>query len=65
MESKIEYLTERDVSKITKLALPTLRNYRCMGQGPAYLKAGRAVRYCLKDVITFMERNRVEPRGLK
>jgi predicted DNA-binding transcriptional regulator AlpA len=56
-----KYLTEREVSQITNLALPTLRNYRQQGRGPAYFKAGRAVRYRVEDVIGYMEKNRVEP----
>lgn len=37
---KIRYLTEKEVCKMTKLALPTLRNYRVLGIGPDYIKAG-------------------------
>lgn len=59
---QIRYLKEGDVSEITKLALPTLRNYRVLGKGPDYLKVGRSVRYRMDDVIRFMERGRVEPR---
>jgi predicted DNA-binding transcriptional regulator AlpA len=55
-----EYLTEKQVSEMTKLALPTLRNYRHCGKGPPYLKIGRAVRYLLADVIKFMEEGRVQ-----
>lgn len=62
MEYNIEYLTEKGVSQITKLALPTLRNYRSKGKGPAYSKIGKAVRYKLSDVLEFMERGRVEQK---
>lgn len=56
---KIRYLTEKEVCKMTKLALPTLRNYRVLGIGPDYIKAGEAVRYRLDDVINYMEAGRV------
>jgi predicted DNA-binding transcriptional regulator AlpA len=59
MEPKIEYLTEKQVSEMTKLALPTLRNYRHQGKGPPYLKIGRSVRYSMADLLEFMERGRV------
>lgn len=59
MESKIEYLTEKEVSQMTKFALPTLRNYRHQGKGPSYVKIGRSVRYLMADVLKFMEEGRV------
>jgi len=60
MENVTQYLTEKQVSKITQIALPTLRNYRHIGKGPPYLKVGRSVRYLLADVIKFMEEGRVQ-----
>jgi len=62
IKEQIRYLKEREVSEITNLALPTLRNYRVLGKGPDYLKVGRSVRYRFDDVIRFMERNRIEAR---
>jgi predicted site-specific integrase-resolvase len=62
MKEKIQYLSEKDVAEITKLSLSTLRNYRCLGKAPVYLKVGKAVRYRENDIIRFMERNRIEPR---
>ena len=60
VKEQIRYLREREVSEITGLALPTLRNYRFQGIGPDYVKAGeRAVRYRLDDVIRYMEAGRV------
>ena len=50
---------EKEVSKITRIAIQTLRNWRFQGTGPAYSKVGRAVRYRLDDVINFMEERRV------
>jgi predicted DNA-binding transcriptional regulator AlpA len=57
-----EYLKETEVSKITGFALPTLRNWRFIGKGPAYVKpGGRAIRYSREAVIEFMETVHVEP----
>jgi predicted DNA-binding transcriptional regulator AlpA len=59
MEEK--YLREKEVVNLTSLALSTLRNYRCQGKGPDYVKVnGRAIRYRLADVISYMERGRVK-----
>lgn len=53
------WVDEKEVSKITRIAIQTLRNWRFQGTGPAYSKVGRAVRYRLDDVINFMEERRV------
>jgi hypothetical protein len=55
-----QYLTENDVSKITGVALSTLRNNRSKGRGIPYIKIGRSVRYDLEDVIEFMEIHKIE-----
>ena len=56
---EIQYLVEKDVSKITKRALPTLRNDRSKGIGIPFIKCGRSVRYNLADVIQYMEDRKV------
>ena len=61
-----QYLKETEVSQITGFALPTLRNWRFIGKGPAYVKpGGRAVRYPREAVIEFMEAIHVEPEAAK
>ena len=54
------YLTEKEVSKLTGLALQTLRNARCQGKLFPYVKIGRAVRYPSKEIHEVMENHRVE-----
>lgn len=59
-----EYLTEREVSKLTGRALSTLRNDRQNGVGLPYIKWGdRFVRYSKKDVIEFMEARKIIPKN--
>jgi predicted DNA-binding transcriptional regulator AlpA len=53
-------LKETEVSKRTGLALPTLRNWRSLGRGPAYLKMGKAVRYQEEDVEAYIRSKRIE-----
>lgn len=53
------YVSEREVSRITGLAIQTLRNWRFRGEGIPYSKIGRSVRYLLSDVYSFMENHRV------
>lgn len=57
------YLTEREVSALTGLALPTLRGRRATHQLPVYYKIGRSVRYKFSDVEAFMEARRIVPGG--
>ena len=62
MKERPQFLTEKEVSEMTRLSLSTLRNYRCNGKEPVYFKVGRSVRYRESDIIRFCERNRIEPR---
>lgn len=59
MNPEPRYLNEIEVSKITGLALSTLRNNRFKGQGIPYIKVGRSVRYSLDDVVRFMESRKI------
>ena len=59
-----QYIDEREVSRITGRALPTLRNDRHRGQGIPYSKIGRSVRYSLSDVITFMESRKIQTASI-
>ena len=63
MNEDLKYIGEREVSKITSRALPTLRNDRHNRRGIPYIKIGRSVRYSLRDVIAFMENNKVKTEG--
>ena len=56
------FLTEKEVARMTGLALSTLRNTRFQCRGLPYIKIGRAVRYDLKDVVRFMELHKIAPR---
>ena len=59
MENKIRYITEKEVSSITGLALSTLRNDRATQRRIPHYKIGRSVRYLMDDVINFMESNKI------
>jgi hypothetical protein len=62
---KQEFLTEKQVAALTKIALQTLRNARCQGKGIPFSKLGpgrkSSVRYLLADVLEFMESHKVVP----
>jgi len=53
------YVDERIVSKITGIAVQTLRNDRHRGRGIPYIKISKSVRYRLFDVVSFMDQHRI------
>ena len=57
--TKSRWLTDRQVSELTEIGLPTLRNHRCKGIGLPYVKFGRAVRYDIRDVESYMEARKI------
>ena len=61
---KHRYLTEKEVAAITGRAVSTLRNDRHKGQGFAYTKFGRSIRYRLADILEAMESRRVETEAI-
>lgn len=60
MEMKARYITEKEVSLLTCLALSTIRNARFNRKGIPYVKVGRSVRYSHEDVVSFMESRKIK-----
>jgi predicted DNA-binding transcriptional regulator AlpA len=48
-------LEEHDVARITGLSLASVRRWRLVGQGPRFLKLGRAVRYQGEDLAAWLD----------
>lgn len=61
------FLTAEEVSERYRgeISVGTLRNWRAMRLGPAYLKIGKAVLYPLDALITWDEANLVTCRASK
>jgi len=53
-------LTEREVSDLLGLSVATLRAWRHRGQGPRFLRLGRAVRYLPADLEEFVRASAVD-----
>ncbi len=53
-------LTEREVSDVLGLSVATLRAWRHRGQGPRFLRLGRAVRYLPADLEDFVRASAVD-----
>ncbi len=63
MDHQARYVDEREVSRITGRALPTLRNDRFNKRGISFCKIGLSVRYKLDDVYEFMESRKIDTEG--
>jgi predicted DNA-binding transcriptional regulator AlpA len=49
-------LNEHEAAALLHLAVPTLRRWRWSGQGPRFVKIGRAVRYDPSELRAYIER---------
>ena len=63
MQKVEDYLNDVEAAKFLRLSPQTLRNWRTQSKGPAYIRAGRAIRYAINDLRDFMEQNRVNNVG--
>jgi len=60
VESNPMWLTEKEVSTITSLALSTLRTWRHINKGmPFYKVGGKAIRYKRSEVLSYIESCRI------
>ncbi len=50
-----EILTTREAARLLKVSTKTLERMRVEGTGPAFYKAGRAVRYRMQDLLAWLE----------
>lgn len=50
-------LSETQASDLTGLSTRTLQAWRVRGEGPRFVKVGRAVRYRRRDVVAWIEQN--------
>lgn len=56
-------LTAKEAAEFLATTRQTLEAWRHRGQGPAYIRQGRSIRYRLADLTAWQEKNRVEPGG--
>jgi len=57
-----ELLNEKEVARRLGLSVQTLRNWRHLRKGPAYVRVGsRAIRYKIEDLNHFIEKGRFHP----
>ncbi len=56
-----QYLSEKEIARITGFSLSKLRQDRFYCRGLPYIKAHSCVRYDLQDVIGYMEKHKITP----
>jgi excisionase family DNA binding protein len=54
-------LTEVEAADLLKLSTRTLQSWRIKTEGPPFVRVGRAIRYRLRDVVTWIEARTVAP----
>lgn len=52
--TSLTVMTVQQAAEYLGLAVSTLNKWRCLGDGPAFMKMGRAVRYRITDLDQFM-----------
>ncbi len=55
-------LTEVQAADLLSLSVRTLQAWRTRAFGPAYVRAGRAIRYRRRDLFAWMDANTVSSR---
>jgi predicted DNA-binding transcriptional regulator AlpA len=56
-------LTELEAAELLGLSTRTLQSWRMQETGPAYVRAGRAIRYRRRDLLTWIDSNTVRGTG--
>jgi predicted site-specific integrase-resolvase len=56
-------LRETQAAEKLGVAVQTLRNWRHVRRGPAYIKFGRNVRYREEDLLDYIDKHRIDPNS--
>ena len=56
-----EFCDEDALAKYWAITIKCLQKWRALGEGPAYYKIGKSVRYKRSDIEDFERRNRIAP----
>ena len=61
-------LTDIQVAELFNCSVSAIRNARSLRKGPLkdlpYIKFGKSVRYCLRDILEFQRRLRIDPKAI-
>lgn len=56
-----ELFDESGAGAYLRKAPGTLKQWRYLGEGPAYVRVGRSIRYLKADLDAFLASNRIDP----
>jgi hypothetical protein len=56
-------LMEEHAARLLSLSVRTLQSWRLRGNGPAFVRAGRAIRYRRRDLISWINEKTVVKEG--
>mgnify|MGYP000014695888 FL=1 len=59
----MELLDEKQVAKLLRVSLASVRRWRQRKTGPTYIKAGACVRYRREDVEAWLRGREVKPEA--
>jgi hypothetical protein len=59
----MQLLNEKDAAQVLGCSAGLLRKWRQSGEGPAFCKIGRLVRYRADDLASFVAASRIEGRA--
>jgi excisionase family DNA binding protein len=62
VSAPVRHLTTKELAERTGIPPETWRYWRAQGRGPAYIKAGRVIRYRVADVEAWEDSHLVRPR---
>lgn len=65
MEDNLALYNEHEAARMISCSVALLRKWRLFGEGPAYVKIGRLVRYRQDDLTAFLESHRVVAGGAR
>ena len=57
----MQYVDEKEIARLTGLAVQTLRNMRCQHRGFPYSKIGKSVRYDPAEIEAYLESRKIRP----
>ena len=62
MDEPAEWIDDHELARRTPIARASWQTWRCRGMGPPYYKAGRRCLYKWREVLQWLEANRVDPK---
>ncbi|PKN27055.1 MAG: DNA-binding protein [Deltaproteobacteria bacterium HGW-Deltaproteobacteria-21] len=60
----MEIIRENEAARRLNVSIQTLRNWRCQGKGPGYVRLGeRAIRYVGESLDAWMNARTIDPEA--